>query len=175
MGDLLQQVWVLMKFLNPITGDALTGRGDIDIFSIGSEPVFPSIGEVSHFTISLFTFPQRLIRQLALGDIPDADKIRRSVTENDLSPDAFHPNAPTRHRTQLVFRKKSHFTGLDRFEILCCFLKGIGVEIFNHIVTDELFRTLEFDDSCRRLVGEKDGPVPCEDEHGVVHIVNQGL
>jgi len=59
-------------------------------------------------------------------DLPDADKIRRSVTENDLSPDAFHPNAPTRHRIQLVFRKKSHFTGLDRFDIFCCFLKGSG-------------------------------------------------
>ena len=57
MDDLLQQVWVLMKFLDPITGDALTGRGDINVFSIGSEPVFPVIGKVSHcaiFILALF-------------------------------------------------------------------------------------------------------------------------
>jgi len=55
------------------------------------------------FSQLFLAFSQFLLCPLALGDVPDADKIRRSVTENDLPPDAFHPNAPTCNRIQLVF------------------------------------------------------------------------
>jgi hypothetical protein len=57
-----------MKFLNPIAADALTRRGDIDIFPIGSEPIFPGIGKVSDFAVSLLAFLKGYLRPNAVGE-----------------------------------------------------------------------------------------------------------